>query len=124
MKRIAIVAFVAGWAFAALPGAAQPKTSKTETVTKISGMVKGDAKENKFVLGAKGGPFNVDAKGARCVRDGKFYSVNSLKGGDDVVVTGSLSGKNFRATEVKVTRVRGLKPGTPSKKPIGGASGG
>ncbi|HRF59695.1 MAG TPA: hypothetical protein PLH94_07245 [Fimbriimonadaceae bacterium] len=124
MKRLLAITFVAALAISVIPGVAQPKTGKANTVTKISGMVKGDAKDHKFVLGAKGGPFNVDAKGARCVRDGKFYSVNSLKGGDAVVVSGTLTGKNFKATEVKVTRVRGVKPGTPSKKPVGSNSGG
>ncbi len=112
-----------------------PKHATTSTVKpkvvvvtahKLSGFVKGDAKGTSFVLGAKGGPYNVDAKGAKCTNKGKFTSVGSLKGGDGVTVTGTVNGKNVKATEVKVTSLKSaksssakatsIKPTTPTKK--------
>lgn len=100
---------------------AQGAKPKVET-GKMSGIVKGTAKDSKFTMGSKTGTYLVDAKGARCTYKGKFYSVNSLKGGDMVSVSGKATGTNVKATEVKVTFVKAAAAGmsktpkTPTKK--------
>lgn len=137
MRKVITVMIATAFALAVLPAGAQTKapatkgavkqtkTAKTTAAVaeKKSGIVKGAATGSKFVLGVKDGPFNVDATGAKCTYQGKAFKVSDLKGGNMVTVMGKATGKNIKATEVKVTYIRAAKPKgavtapkTPAKK--------
>lgn len=93
---------------------------------KMSGFVKGSPSGKTFTLGAKGGPYTVDASKARVTQKGKFYSISSLVGGQQVTVEGTMKGKNIMATMVAagpskaaapVGKTPAVKPGMPAGKP-------
>ena len=104
------------------------KTTKTakEDSGRVAGFVKGQAKGTSFTLGAKGGPFEVNASKAKVAYKGKSFKVSDLKGGDAVVVSGKMMGKKIDATEVKVTFVRDTKAKvsktTKTEKPTKGTT--
>ena len=124
MRKVTTVMIATAFALAIVPASAQKaptpkgavrqiKTTKTTapaTADKMSGIVKGTATGSKFVLGVKGGPYNVDAAGAKCTYQGRAFKVSDLKGGNMVTVMGKATGKNIKATEVKVTYIRAAKP--------------
>lgn len=134
MRKTSMILLAVAFAFSALPGFAQtspkttkspkttrtaktPKTKSTKTIAtsdKTTGMVSGEAKNNKFTFANGKGRYTVDATSAKCTYNGKAYSVNSLKGGNGVTVYGKVSGTSIKATEIKVNFVR-LAAGTAKK---------
>ena len=95
--------------------------SATANAEKISGFVSGKPSGKSFTLGAKGGPYTVDASKARVTMNGKFFSVSNLTGGSQATVEGTLKGKNMMATSVTIGLLRGAAKTTPTvpvlKKP-------
>ena len=81
---------------------------------KVSGFVKGSPSGKTFTLGATGGPYTVDASKARVTQKGKFYSISSLKGGQQVTVEGTKKGTTIMATTVAA----GPSKGAPATKPV------
>jgi hypothetical protein len=80
---------------------------------KVSGFISGKPSGRLFVLGAKGGPYNVDASRAKVSYKGKSISVSELTGGTQATVEGTLKGKNMMATTVNIGFIR-----TPGKAPV------
>ena len=95
--------------------------SATANAEKISGFVSGKPSGKTFTLGARGGPYTVDASKARVTMNGKFFSVSDLTGGSQATVEGTLKGKNMMATLVNIGLLRGAPKTTPTapvvKKP-------
>jgi hypothetical protein len=82
---------------------------------KFSGFVSGSPSGKTFTLGAKGGPYKVDASKASVRMKGKFFSIGSLTGGSQVTVEGTKTGNNIMATKVDVGFIRGGKTEAPAK---------
>ncbi len=83
---------------------------------KISGFVSGTPKGKTIIVGAKGGPYTVDASKATVTLNGKFFSISKLTGGSQVTVEGTLKGKSMVAKSVKIGSLKGA-PKTTGTKP-------
>ncbi|MBS1722224.1 MAG: hypothetical protein JSS66_04370 [Armatimonadetes bacterium] len=132
MKRISMIgALLALGLMLSLPSFAQTSTTKSSTTTKapagkvqkststksktmtmagskVSGIVSGSVTNKMFKLGSKSGTYTVDASSARCTMNGKFISLNDIKGGTMVTVMGKVNGKSIKADSVKVNYMKGM----------------
>lgn len=107
-----VLVFAAMAAAIAVAGA-QGGAPKSEE-TKISGMVRGATIKGKtFEIGARGGPFTIDATKAKITtKDGKDFDLSKLTGGSNVSAWGKMDGKSMKATKVQINYLRVPKPKT------------
>lgn len=90
------------WAKSTPATAAKAPATAGAKPTSVTGPVKGSVNGKKFTIGRRGGPVDVDATGATVRDNGKFASLNSVKGGTMVTVTGTMDGTILKATEVNI----------------------
>jgi len=85
-------------------------SQKSAAATKLSGIVKGSPVGKTFTLTSKGKPpVKVDCSKAKIRMNGKFISINDVKGGSIVNVEGKMMGDHFMADKVDVKSIPGKK---------------
>lgn len=113
------------------PSAAKPPATKAPpaadkgAMTKVTGPVKGAPSGKTFTVAVpRKGNVTVDGTGAKVRINGRFASMDAVKAGTMVTVSGTMNGTTLAAKEIEVHggKKTGAKEGGASTAPPGGTA--